>query len=205
MAPGGHYTWLAKGTGFCNFSAAKLVKGHQKQLATTAATWAGPAWEGSWHRGGGQSNGSGARRLSSSLSAQANWGQRRAFCLLSPTESGPRGWQIFPVRQGKQGSEQLSDLPRVTQLAVADTRPTSPVQFLDFHLSVQDPPSRVLVSRWAPREGRFLLVRNPGSWCGDLQTRCQPLALWHHPSWVAASLLLTTVEHGVCGVPSKST
>ena len=155
MAPGGHSTWLAKGTGFCNFSAAKLVKGHQKQLATTAATWAGPAWEGSWHRGGGQSDGSGARRPSSFLSAQASWGQRRAFCLLSPTESGPRGWQIFPVhRQGKQGSEQLSDLPRVTQLAVADARPTSPVQFLGFHLSVQGPPSRVLVSRWAPREGR---------------------------------------------------
>lgn len=135
MAPGGHSTCLAKGTGFCDFSAAKLVNGHQEQLVTTAATWAGPAWEGSWHRGGGQSNGSGARRPSSSLSAQASWGQRRGFCLLPPTKSGPRGWQVFPVhRQGKQGSEQLSDLPRVTQLAVADARPTSPVQFLRFSL-----------------------------------------------------------------------
>ena len=33
------------------------------------------------------------------------------------------------------------------------------------------------------REAPDRVVRNPGSWCGDLQTRCQPLVLHHHPSW----------------------
>ena len=60
----------------------------------------------------------GARGSGSSLSAQASWGWGWGFCPLPPEDSGPEGWQILAVhRQEKQGSEQLSDLPRVTQLA----------------------------------------------------------------------------------------
>lgn len=117
----GHTDWLRvgtppgwpKGLGSATFlPVAKLLNGHQEQLVTIAATWAGPAWEGSWHRGSGQSNGAGVWGPGSSLSAQTNWGQRRGFSLLPPTDTGPQGWQIFPVhRQGKQSSEQLSNLP----------------------------------------------------------------------------------------------
>lgn len=46
---------------------------------------------------------------------------------MPPKDSGPEGWQILPFhREEKQGSEQLSDLPRVTQLASSRSRTSRP-------------------------------------------------------------------------------
>lgn len=46
---------------------------------------------------------------------------------MPPKDSGPEGRQILPFhREEKQGSEQLSDLPRVTQLASSRSRTSRP-------------------------------------------------------------------------------
>lgn len=106
---------------------------------------------------------------------------------MPPEDSGPEGWQIRPVyRQEKQGSEQLSDLPRVIQLASGRSRTRQPLAIpggTRYKVSVQGSPSRALESRWDPREGSpgraGLKPQRPGSpqllstACGVLSRRTQ--------------------------------